>query len=466
MAATPDGLPEPGAELAHKYRIQRVIGEGGMGIVYEALHLRLHQRVAIKMLLPKMRSMPDQLARFAREAHAAGQLKSRHAARVLDVDTSPSGLPYLVMEFLEGHDLGVELDRCGSLAPEVAVDYVLQACVALHEAHGVGIVHRDLKPPNLFLANEDDVQVVKLLDFGISKLAQEAGKITEADSMIGTALYMSPEQVRAADKVDRRSDIWSLGVILFELLSGKTPWVGTTTQVAAAIVTEEPPPLPAGLALPSGLERVVRIALSRDLDERFQSVGELADALLPYAEPGAIGALGARAVLAGPSSAPRSGPRLSASQLAVARREVATVSIRTKSRDRTPEPEILAREPHRQARSSWRAPALVVAAVIAVAVGLGLAALRRDDPVPAPKAETVVEPPGVPAARPLPSTVQADPAAAATSTVGSSPRAAKTGARPASAAPTPPPSVSAPMPPETNEPAVSPAPPASNPLHL
>lgn len=304
MGTTPAAQPAPriGDVIAGKYELRRILGEGGMGVVFEATHVRMRQRVAVKMLLPEMLTMPEVVARFEREARAAGQLRSRHAARVVDVDVTAEGLPYMVMEFLEGHDLGTELESRVQLPYPEAVDYVLQACVGMAEAHGLGIVHRDLKPSNVFLAREEDRTYVKIVDFGISKVTTETEKLTAAETVMGTAMYMSPEQVRSARNVDARADIWSLGVILYELLSGQPPWTGSTTQIAAAIVTDDPAPLARTCAAPPALEAVILKALRRKPAERHQNVRELVAELLPFAPEGSLGRASAATLLT-PSSA-------------------------------------------------------------------------------------------------------------------------------------------------------------------
>lgn len=285
--------------MAGKYQLVRVLGEGGMGVVYEAEHVRLKQRVALKMLLPELLRADDLVQRFEREARASSQLRSRHTARVVDVDHTPDGVPYMVMEFLEGRDLDAELQVRRALPMEEAVDYLLQASGAMDEAHALGIVHRDLKPSNIFLAREHDGRcVAKILDFGISKVSSEGdSKLTSAEAVMGTAMYMAPEQVRSSRNVDARADIWSLGVILYELLAGRAPFVGTPTQVVASIVTDDPAPLQELVQVPPALAAVVARCLTRDPARRFQSVRELMAALLPFAHADSQGCITAREAL-------------------------------------------------------------------------------------------------------------------------------------------------------------------------
>jgi eukaryotic-like serine/threonine-protein kinase len=244
---------------------------------------------------------------------------------VMDVDITPEGLPYIVMEFLEGNDLDVELERRDQLKPEEAADYVLQACSAMIEAHHQGIVHRDLKPANLFLAVQEDIRIIKVLDFGVSKLQSDGdAKLTSSDSVMGTALYMSPEQIRASAEVDGRSDIWSLGIILYELMAGRPPWSGTPTQLAAAIVSEDAPDLRKLCEVPAEIAAIVSKALQRDPADRFGSVKELALALAPFAPEGSAGravADGLQSGLGSSGSYPRVSvrPRLEESAATVAR---------------------------------------------------------------------------------------------------------------------------------------------------
>jgi len=276
--------------VANKYRVDRVIGQGGMGIVVAAFHLELEQPVAIKFLNPEMGSRADAGERFRREARAAARIHSEHVARVLDIEVFEGRIPYMVMELLEGHDLEKELQLTGPLPVEVAVDYILQAIDAVAEAHAAGIVHRDLKPTNVFLATRSGGQrVVKVLDFGISKLTGPGWgpepALTRSASIVGSPLYMSPEQMRSARDVDARSDIWSLGAMLYELVAGRPPYDAETIPALCMAILNAPPPLlrEVAPAAPAALEAILVRCLARDPNERFSSVAELAQALVTLA---------------------------------------------------------------------------------------------------------------------------------------------------------------------------------------
>jgi tRNA A-37 threonylcarbamoyl transferase component Bud32 len=289
--------PLPGAPpvregeiLAGKYRVERVLGQGGMGVVVAAMHLQLEKRVALKFVLPDHVQSPETVERFAREARAASKLQSEHVARVLDVGTLENGSPYMVMEYLEGRDLGQEVDTRGPLPFAEAAEYVLQACEAIAEAHALGIVHRDLKPQNLFLARRVDGRpLVKVLDFGISKFngaqSGENMSLTKTHAVMGSPNYMSPEQLRSARAVDQRTDIWALGVILYELLTAKVPFVATSvTELCAMVLQDTPPPLAhVRPDVPLQLADVVSKCLEKDPNQRFQSIASLAHALEGYA---------------------------------------------------------------------------------------------------------------------------------------------------------------------------------------
>ncbi len=275
-------VPPVGAVLAEKYRVESVIGTGGMGVVLAATHLVLGNRVAIKVL---RRHGPSETARFLREARIAAQVRNRHIARVFDFGQLPSGAPFLVMEFLAGRDLA-QLLEAGPLPVSLAVDYVLQACEAIAQVHALGIVHRDLKPANLFLAEDQGQSLVKVLDFGIFKsiggaLDIASTALTGQHALIGSPVYMSPEQLRG-DAVDARSDVWALGVILYELITGELPFSARTlSSLAIAVASEQPVP-PSRLAseLPRALEQVILTCLRKRPEERYPDAGALRAALL------------------------------------------------------------------------------------------------------------------------------------------------------------------------------------------
>ena len=281
-----------GSVLVGKYRVERVLGQGGMGIVVAARHEQLDDYVAIKLMLPEVAASPDAVARFVREARAAAKIKSEHIARVSDVGTLETGEPYMVMEYLEGADLSATLQQQGRLPLDQAADYLLQACEAIAQAHELGIVHRDLKPANLYVVTNrrDGLPLVKVLDFGISKMAQTAvdSSMTKTSALMGSPLYMSPEQMQSARDVDLRTDIWALGVILFELLSGQPPFDGDTLPQVCAQILQGPTPdirrfLP---ELPDAVVRVIERCLERDPARRFASVDDLASELAPFSRWG------------------------------------------------------------------------------------------------------------------------------------------------------------------------------------
>ena len=280
-----------GEVLAQKYRVDRILGVGGMGVVVAATHLQLDQKVALKFMLKDAFDNPDALARFQREARAAVRLKSEHVARVTDTGTFDNGSPYIVMEYLDGHDLAEELKRNGPLPPWVVAEYVVQACDALAEAHSLGIIHRDLKPANLFLSRRaDGSPLVKVLDFGISKvnaLNEPGTALTKTGGLMGSPLYMSPEQIRSSKDVDPRTDVWSLGIIMYELLGGRVPFDAETMGgLLAVVMMEVPAPLHTVRPdMPAPLSALVDKCLQKSVGARCQSVAEIARGLAPYCPP-------------------------------------------------------------------------------------------------------------------------------------------------------------------------------------
>ena len=282
-----DPSPAPfeiGEIVAERYRIVRLLGEGGMAMVYEGEHLRLRQAVAVKVLRAELRDHPDVVARFEREGRAIGKLRSRHIVRVFDVDTTAKGVPFLVMELLDGGSLESEIAARGALPVGEAVSYAMQACAAVAEAHDRGVIHRDIKPANLLLANEGGERVLKVLDFGISKDPQEDARLTRTESIMGTPLYMAPEQFRSAKDIDGRADVWALGATLYELLAGRPPFTGGGASVAVSIVLDPVPALQTlRVGLPEGLVRAVERALAKKREDRFATVRDLSAALAPFA---------------------------------------------------------------------------------------------------------------------------------------------------------------------------------------
>jgi serine/threonine-protein kinase len=303
MAMSPEIDPAPYAPLpplvrlgdivAEKYRLDRILGAGGMGVVVGAMHLQLRQRIAIKFMSPQLVDSEDGVARFLREARLAAGIQCEHVVRVFDVAALDDGTPYIVMEHLVGEDLRQALQRRGRLTVAEAIDCVLQASEAIAEAHVAGIVHRDLKPGNLFCSlRADGSTLVKVLDFGVSKLLRKAdltsasrARSTDPHMIMGSPLYSSPEQLRAPASVDARADIWALGAILYELLEGRPPFSGATLlEICTNVMYGETPSLSAvQLGIPYELDAVVARSLAKSPAQRFGSIADLARALAPFA---------------------------------------------------------------------------------------------------------------------------------------------------------------------------------------
>ena len=272
-----------GVLLQDSYKIVGLLGQGGMGAVYDALQVRLNKRVAIKVMARELATNTEALNRFHREAMITSGLGHPHIVQVFDFSTTPMGQPFLAMEFLEGEDLDRRIARVGRLSPVGTVHIVKQVASALAATHAQQIVHRDLKPANIYLLNvagEDDF--VKVLDFGISKIRAANTKITKASALIGTPDYMSPEQAMGdSDDVDDRTDQWALACIAWECLSGKGPFFADSVpSVLFHVVHRDPHPLASTVSgLPPDMETVLRRALAKKKDERFLNVIEFARAL-------------------------------------------------------------------------------------------------------------------------------------------------------------------------------------------
>jgi tRNA A-37 threonylcarbamoyl transferase component Bud32 len=287
--------PAVGDVIGGKYRIVRLIGDGGMGTVYEAHHEFLETTVALKFLHSELAKRPGLASRFLQEARVSARIRSPHVTHVTDVDQTADGSPYLVMELLHGEPLQQAMDRHGRLPPEQAVDFALQILSGLEAAHAIGVVHRDLKPDNVFIVPGTAGPLLKLIDFGIAKLraSTEFQKgLTRAGVIMGTPEYMAPEQLFAAENVDHRADLYSLGVILFEMLAGRRPADGDDVEaIVAAVVSgnvRHLADLEPGLA--PGLVNVVERALRPDREARFGSALEMRSALAPFTGAGKLAA--------------------------------------------------------------------------------------------------------------------------------------------------------------------------------
>ncbi len=442
-----------GEIIAGKYIIERVLGEGGMGIVVQATHVHLDERVAIKFLLPHALGNEEAVARFAREARAAVKIKSEHVARVSDVGTLETGAPYMVMEFLQGQDLSELVGAQGPLPIEDAADYVLQASEAIAEAHALGIIHRDLKPANLFLIRRaDGSPCVKVLDFGISKMTVPGSSgsdlgMTRTHAIMGSPLYMAPEQMASTRDVDARADVWALGAILYELLTGRVPFQADTMPQLCAMILQESvtPPRSVRLDMPEGLQAVLLRCLEKDRTQRFQNVAEMAVALVPFAHRSSLRSAERISRVLSAAGLPSSAVGVGAGPTSRPQAAVATSSVTQSGFGKT------------LSKSGGRALWVVVAAAL-VGTGAAAALWLRPHAGPASAGEALAPtlssvqptadtshlaeseaPPAVaPVTAPVPS-AQAAPSAssAATPTTAAVARAPATPRRPATGAPRP-----------------------------
>jgi serine/threonine-protein kinase len=310
-----DAPVREGDVLAGRYRVERVLAQGGMGVVVAARHVQLNQRVAVKVLTHTTADSSQSTARFLTEAKASALLRSDHVVHVSDVGTLDNGKPFMVMELLDGEDLSQVLDSEGRLPIEIAVDYMLQACEGLAEAHAARIVHRDLKPGNLFRSRKKDgSEVIKVLDFGVSKALstdiRAEGTVTTTDAVFGSPLYMSPEQMQSASKADERSDIWSLGVVLYELLTRRMPFDAESMAGLAVRIATDPPTrlIDALPAAPLELEAVIMKCLEKKPDNRYPNVAELAADLEPFSSTSRARVERIQRLVFGTTNPPRSVP--------------------------------------------------------------------------------------------------------------------------------------------------------------
>jgi serine/threonine-protein kinase len=393
--ATPTTSPvSEGEVLAGKYLVEKVLGQGGMGVVVAARHLQLGSTIALKFMLEGFANDPHTVARFMREAQSATRITSEHVARILDVGKLESGAPYMVMEYLDGSDLAKLVETRGPLPVAEAVDYVTQACRALAEAHGKGIVHRDIKPSNLFLTRRfDGSPLVKVLDFGIAKTqatdAHAPGDLTQTQSMMGSPLYASPEQLDSARHANERADIWALGITLHFLLTGRHPFMADShALLIASIMMGKPAPLREHRAqAPEALERIVLKCLERDPNRRYGSVGELVSALaaIGQQEPRAFAA-----PRAGETTAALSSPEPVSSSSDLPDESPGRTTVPHSVSDAGPAP-VSSRTPY-----AWMAVAALIAGGVVVAV-LGASNSRghqaAEGPAPALAPVTAEQPP-------------------------------------------------------------------------
>ncbi|MDB4992915.1 MAG: Serine/threonine protein kinase PrkC, regulator of stationary phase [Myxococcaceae bacterium] len=410
----------PGAVLAGKYRIERQLGIGGMGIVLLARHLQLDELVAVKLLLPDFVTDEEFVQRFFREGRAAAKIKSEHVTRVLDVGALENGQPFIVMEYLDGSDLGKVLEVRGRLPIALAVEYLVQASDAIAEAHKAGIVHRDLKPSNLFLTTRRDGSAcVKVMDFGIAKVIDPTKadfQLTRTASVLGSPLYMAPEQMRSTRHVDPRADIWALGTILYELVAGSPPFFAATMPELCAMILQDPPPKLQTRRpdVPAELARAIVRALEKQPEKRFDSVSDFARAIARFGGANVEAVARTISKVDIPKLSPRasSTPRLGS---------VTDASWSDVSEPELPEGDArVERRPHYIA-AGLGALVAVVLAVIAVVVVLRLRAERATaaTPTTTPSLSSATLPP--PAVDPTKPAVVATPPEAPTAVVSPTP---------------------------------------------
>ncbi|MES1187539.1 MAG: serine/threonine-protein kinase [Myxococcales bacterium] len=411
-----------GEVVADKYLIEQTLGVGGMGVVVAARDQLLDRKVAIKFLLPKLAGSETAVQRFTREARAATRVSSEHVVRLLEIEKLPSGTPFFVMEYLEGSDLRALLRERGALSPSLAVDYVLQALQAVAEGHVKGIVHRDIKPGNLFLTSRaDGTPLIKVLDFGIAKTIDsdsvESTSLTSSDDVrLGSPAYMPPEQLQNPRDVDKRSDIWSLGATLYELLCGRPPFEGPGyLELASRILSQPPVPLsqqPVPGTLPPGLENILRKCLEKDRDARYANAAELAAALAPFGSDDARVSLGRVAGMFQSSSSIPALTRSVSAQDAVAC--TATLEVPVESRQnpddrRTSDIGAIASAPAPRSRRNWLvvgAASLLLLAAFLLRGSLGVTP-RSSDAALVPKSVIADAPVAEAVAAPTPAAVPA-----------------------------------------------------------
>ncbi len=275
--------PMIGTVLAGAYRLTRMIAAGGMGRVYEAVHVRLDRKLVVKVLLESHAFKPEVLERAAREAQAIARIQSEHVVQVVDVLRSPDGRPSVVVDFLEGEDLGARLDRERKLPVHEAVAIARQVCAGVAAAHAAGVVHRDLKPSNVFLVPRPEGVVAKILDFGVAKI-EGSQNLTETGALVGTPAYMAPEQAMGADKVDGRADVYAIAALLYHMLTGSPPYgEDDATATLMRLLSGDPPRARSiDKSVPEELEAVLEHAMARDPQQRTPTATQLSEELARF----------------------------------------------------------------------------------------------------------------------------------------------------------------------------------------
>jgi serine/threonine-protein kinase len=437
----PSQLPE-GTLVAGKLRVVRLLGQGGMGAVYEVEHEFTKHRRALKLLHADMLHHPNVVARFLREASAAGRIGNKHIIESFDAGTLESGEPYLVMELLDGETLEAKLERQGTLSLEEIADLLGQACDGVQAAHDAGIVHRDLKPENLFTIQRRDGPLLKILDFGISKFdpaVTGADAVTREGSTLGTPYYMSPEQVNGDKELDARADVYALGVILYECASGRRPYEASALPKLSVLI-HEGKPTPLGELqpdLPAAFVEVVARAMAKDRNRRFARAADLGDALASFGSS-ALDVTLEQPVPGGAEHRSSKRPVVRVSEPAASRPSTAQ-PVAAISSPKAPAPSVAgaAVSVAHEKRPALRGVA-IAAAVLACAVGSFFALRSKEAPKsdlrPPPSAAAAAPSPAAPvtdsaaAAEPAESAAAAlTPSAPSSSTPPASPRVAATG---------------------------------------
>jgi serine/threonine protein kinase len=413
-----------GDVVAGKYRVEGVLGRGGMATVFSAWHEELEQRVALKMLHAGMSSDPMHAKRFVREARNAARIQSEHIARIMDVGRTTGDRVYIVMEYLEGNDLSKVLKVRGPLPVDEVIEYLVQACDAIAVAHSLGIVHRDLKPANLFLTRTvDGATTVKVLDFGIAKAFDQpaANELTTTTAIVGSPLYMAPEQMANARDVDRRADIWSLGVIAYRLLTKSLPFRGENlVELAMAVASTQPKPLREHRpeVSPALADAIMR-CLEREPEKRWPDVASFVHAIAPYGPAHLIPTVQRITRVSRGPQEPLANGAPSGSHDVMVFDQTSNASSTTLSGPLAP-PSATSVVPDAERGRSRRGPVIAISlALIAIGIGAGVffANVRANKevvvtepggaaaaPKPSPKTEPVkASPSGEPAVEPVPS---------------------------------------------------------------